>query len=88
MKAEPVLNYVLLEREEAETVTKGGIIIPETAQEKPLRGKVVAFGNELSPNTKVKLGRTMLYKKYGGTDVVIDGKDYVVIKEIDLLLGL
>jgi len=85
---EPVKDYVVLEREEAQEKTASGLYIPAPSQEKPLRGKVVAVGNELSPNTVVRMGRTMLYKKYGGTETNIDGIDYVIIKESDLLLGL
>lgn len=87
-KIEPVKDYVVLEIEEAQEMTAGGLYIPATSQEKPLRGKVIAMGNELSPNTRVKMGRTMLYKKYGGTETNIDGIDYVIIKESDLLVGL
>ena len=87
-KIEPVKDYVVLEREEAQEMTASGLYIPAPSQEKPLRGKVVAMGNELSKDTVVKMGRTMLYKKYGGTETNIDGIDYVIIKEGDLLLGL
>lgn len=88
MTLEPVKDYVLLEREQAQEKTASGIYIPDQAQEKPLRGTVVAIGNQLSENTVVKMGRIFLYKKYGGTETTIDGKDYVIIKESDLLLGL
>lgn len=88
MNLEPVKDYVLLQREEALEQTAAGIFIPTHSQEKPLRGVVIAVGNQLSDNTVVKMGRTFLYKKHGGTEVVVDGCDYVIIKEHDLLLGL
>lgn len=88
LKLSPVKDYVVLEREEAMEKTASGLYIPETSQEKPLRGIVVAVGNELSKDTVVKIGRTMLYKKYGITEATINGKDYVIIREGDLLLGL
>jgi len=88
MNLEPVKDYVLLQREEAIEKTQTGIYIPTHSQEKPLRGVVIAVGNQLSDKTVVKIGRTFLYKKHGGTEVNADGVDYVIIREQDLLLGL
>lgn len=88
MKLQPLLDLVVLEREEAIQQTASGIYIPDTAQEKPLRGTIVAIGNKLSEKSPVELGSKVLYKKYAGTETTIEGKDYVIIKESDLLLVL
>lgn len=84
----PVLDMVVLKREEAAKESALGLDLPTSAQEKPLRGTVVAIGNKISENSPVKMGRTMIYKKFGGTEATIDGIDYIIIKETDLLLGL
>ena len=88
----PLHNYVLLERMEEETKTAGGIIIPDNAQEKPSRGRVIAagpgtyVGDELIPMT-VKPGDVILFAKWASSvnEVKIDGRDYVLIKESDIL---
>ena len=88
----PLHNYVLLERIEEENKTAGGIIIPDTAKEKPSRGAVVAVGDGLFENGQrvpmnVKAGDTVLFAKWApsANEVKIDGKDYVLIKESDIL---
>ena len=78
MTLKTVLNKVIVEPVEAETVTKGGIIIPDTAQEKPQKGTVIATG-------KVKAGDTVLFGKYSGTEVHIDDKKYLVMNQSDIL---
>jgi chaperonin GroES len=91
MPFKPLGDRVLVEPAAAESTTKGGIIIPDTAGEKPTRGKVIAAG----PGTRaedgrllpldVKKGDTVLYGKWSGTEVKMDGKDYVILKESDIL---
>jgi chaperonin GroES len=76
---------------EEDTKTKGGIIIPDTAKEKPVEGKVVATGNgRMGEDGKllamdVKVGDRVLFSKYGGTDVKIDGLDYLILRQDDVL---
>ncbi len=82
----PLADRVLIEPVEAETKTASGIIIPDTAKEKPQKGKVVAVG----PGTKdetvtVKVGDTVLYGKYAGTELKLDGSDYLIMRESDIL---
>lgn len=81
----PLADRVLVEPAAAETKTSGGIIIPDTAKEKPMRGKVIAVGNGKpeEPMT-VKVGDTVLYGKYAGTELSVDGKDYLIMKESDI----
>lgn len=88
----PLHNYVLLERIEEETKTAGGIIIPDTAREKPSRGRVIAAGDGTFENgarvpMSVKAGDTVLFAKWAASanEVKIDGRDYVLIKETDIL---
>ncbi|WP_420320425.1 co-chaperone GroES [Flagellimonas sp.] len=80
-------NRVIIEPAIAETKTASGIIIPDTAKEKPQKGKVVAIGNDVKDeNTTVKVGDSVLYGKYAGTELKWDGKDYLVMKESDILV--
>lgn len=81
----PLADRVLIEPAEAETKTAGGIIIPDTAKEKPQRGKVVAVGNGKpdEPMT-VKVGDVVLYGKYAGTEIQVDGKDLLIMRESDI----
>ena len=88
----PLHNYVLLTRIEESNVTAGGIIIPDTAKEKPVRGRVVAVGEGLIENGQriplsVKVDDTVLFAKWASSinEVKIDGVDYVLIKESDIL---
>jgi len=82
----PIADRVLVEPTPAEEKTAGGIIIPDTAKEKPQRGTVVAVaqGKKDEPMT-VKSGQTVLYGKYSGTEVQIDGKDYLIMRESDIM---
>ncbi len=82
----PIADRVLVEPAAAETTTASGIIIPETAKEKPQRGTVVAVGNgkKDEPMT-VAVGDTVLYGKYSGTEISLDGKDYLIMRESDIL---
>lgn len=81
----PLADRVLVEAAAAEETTKGGIIIPDTAKEKPQRGVVVAVGNgkKDEPMT-VKVGNTVLYGKYAGTEITVDGKEYLMMRESDI----
>jgi chaperonin GroES len=82
----PLHDRVLVEAAAAETKSAGGIIIPDTATEKPQRGKIVAVGNGKpdEPMT-VKVGNTVLYGKYAGTELNVDGTDYLIMRESDIL---
>ncbi len=81
----PLADRVLVEPAAAETKTTGGIIIPDTAKEKPQRGTVVAVGpGKKDEPLTVKVGDQILYGKYGGTDITVDGKDYLIMRESDI----
>lgn len=81
----PLHDRVLVEPAPAEEKTAGGIIIPDTAKEKPMRGKVVAVGNgKKDEPVTVKAGDTVLYSKYGGTEIQIEGKEYLIMRESDI----
>jgi len=91
MSLRPLQDRILVERVGEDEKTKGGIIIPDTAKEKPAQGKVVATGNgrvgedgKLLP-MDVKVGDTILFSKYGGTDVKIDGVEYLILRQDDVL---
>ena len=86
MTIKPLADRVLVEPAAAETKTSSGIIIPDTAKEKPQKGTVVAVGpgTQESPIT-VKVGDQVLYGKYAGTELQHEGKDYLIMKENDLL---
>ncbi|MCX6190040.1 MAG: co-chaperone GroES, partial [Bacteroidetes bacterium] len=85
LKVQPIADRVLVEPSAAEEKTAGGLYIPDTAKEKPQRGTIVAVGagKKDEPMT-VKAGDTVLYGKYAGTEVSIDGKDYLIMRESDL----
>jgi chaperonin GroES len=82
----PLHDRVLVEAAKAETKSAGGIIIPDTATEKPQKGKVVAVGTGKpeEPMT-VKVGQTVLYGKYAGTELNVEGTDYLIMRESDIL---
>lgn len=91
MKIRPLSDRVLVEPIKEEEQKKGGIIIPDTAKEKPQQGKVIAIGTgKLDDNGKVipfnvKAGDKVLMPKYGGTEVKMDGKEYIILREEDIL---
>ncbi len=86
VKIKPLADRVLVEPQEAEEKTASGIIIPDTAKEKPQRGKVVAVGTGTKDESmEVKVGDTVLYGKYTGTELNIDGKDYLIMRQSDIL---
>jgi len=81
----PLADRVVVEPAAAEEKTAGGIIIPDTAKEKPQRGKVVAIGNgKKDEPITVKVGDTVLYGKYAGTEIQIEGKDLLIMRESDI----
>ena len=82
----PLSDRVLIEPMAAETQTASGIFIPDTAKEKPQKGTVVAVGNGTKDHTMtVKVGDTVLYGKYAGTDLKFESKDYLIMSEDDIL---
>jgi chaperonin GroES len=91
MKIRPLHDHLLVERLEEREVKKGGIIIPDTAKEKPQEGKVIAVGNgKVSDDGKktpldVKTGDKILFGKYSGSEVKLDDKDYLIMREEDVL---
>ncbi len=85
VKLTPLADRVLVKPAEAETKTAGGIIIPDSAKEKPQRGTVIAVGpGKKDEPTTVKKGDTVLYGKYSGTEIQVDGVDYLIMKESDI----
>ena len=86
MNVKPLADRVIVEPAEAETTTASGIIIPDTAQEKPQKGKIVAVGNgKKDEPLTVKVGDSVLYGKYSGTELKYEGKDYMIMRESDIL---
>ena len=84
-KVKPLADRVLVEPAASETKTAGGIIIPDTAKEKPQRGTVIAAGpGKKDEPLNVKVGDQVLYGKYGGTEITIEGKDYLIMRESDI----
>ena len=82
----PLADRVIVKQEEAETTTASGIIIPDNAQEKPQKGKIVAIGKGTKENPiTVKVGDTVLYGKYAGTELKYEQEDYLIMKESDIL---
>jgi chaperonin GroES len=90
MKIRPLQDRILVQRVKEDEKTKGGIIIPDTAKEKPIEGTVIAAGNgKLSENGKrvgldVKNGDRILFGKYSGTEVKIEGEEYLIMREDDV----
>ena len=86
VNVKPLADRVLVEPAAAEQRTAGGIIIPDTAKEKPQKGTVVAIGNgKKDEPLTVKVGDQVLYGKYSGTEIHIEGKDYLIMRESDIL---
>ena len=81
----PLADRVLVEPAQAEETTTSGIIIPDTAKEKPQKGSVVAVGaGKKDEPLTVKVGDTILYGKYAGTEITVDGKEYLIMRESDI----
>ena len=91
MEITPLHNHALVERIEAESKTAGGIIIPDTAKEKPAEGKVIAVGEGNRDDhgkripLDVKKNDIVLFTKWGGTEIKVNGKEYLIVKESDIL---
>ena len=91
MKIEPLDDRIVVQQMEAEEMTKGGIVLPDTAKEKPQQGKVIAVGPGRVLDTgerakpAVKKGDVVVYAKYGGTEIEVDGKEYKILRESDVL---
>lgn len=91
MKLKPLHDRIIVEAAAKEEKTASGIILPDSAQEKPLKGKVLAVGpgkrldnGKISP-VDVKEGETVLYGKYAGTEITVEGKDYIILRAEDVL---
>nr|WP_317048091.1 co-chaperone GroES [Chitinophaga deserti] len=86
MSIKPLADRVIVKPAAAEEKTAGGIIIPDTAKEKPQRGTVVAAGpGKKDEPVSVKVGDTVLYGKYSGTEISLEGEDYLIMRESDIL---
>ncbi len=91
MKIRPLQDRIIVRRLEGEEKTKGGIIIPDTAKEKPIEGKVIAVGNgKVLEDGKVrpldiKAGDRVLFSKYAGTEIKLDGEEHLIMREEDIL---
>jgi len=90
-KVKPLFDYLLIEPLEKETTLPSGIVIPDSAKEKPQEGKVIASGPGVRDENgklvamEVSVNDVVMYKKWGGTEVKVDGKDYILVKQEDLL---
>jgi chaperonin GroES len=90
MNLKPLADRVVVKPAEAEEKTKGGIILPDTAKEKPQQGEIIAVGpGKVSDSgalvkMEVKVGDTILYGKYSGTEVTVDGEEYLIMRESDI----
>jgi chaperonin GroES len=86
LNIKPLADRVLIEPSQAETKTASGIIIPDNAKEKPQNGTVIAVGNGTKDEPiTVKVGDSVLYGKYAGTELKLEGKDYLIMRESDIL---
>ena len=89
MNIKPLADRVLVEPKVAETKTAGGLIIPDNAKEKPQEGTVLAVGpGKKDEPMEVKVGDVVIYGKYSGTEVSVEGKDYLIMKQSDILAVL
>tara|TARA_Y100001935_G_C17038976_1_gene376309 strand:+ start:115 stop:399 length:285 start_codon:yes stop_codon:yes gene_type:complete len=91
MKIKPLEDRVVVKAQEAEEVSNGGIILPDTAKEKPQQGEIVATGPGKTSDSgnliklTVKKGDSILYGKYSGTEITVDGNEYLIMRESDIL---
>ena len=91
MKIRPLADKVLVKRTEAETTTKGGIVLPDSAKEKPRRGTIISVGDGKlledgsRSDFQVKVGDTVLFSSYGGTEIKLDGEEFIIMEESDIL---
>ena len=90
-KIKPLSDYLLIEPQDAETTLPSGIVIPDTAKEKPQKGKIIAAGPGKTDDKGkivplgVKVGEIVMYKKWGGTEIKVNGKEHLLVKEEDIL---
>jgi chaperonin GroES len=89
-KIKPLAGYALVEPQEAEEITASGIVLPDTAQEKPAQGKVISVGAPIKhpdheEKAEFRAGDTVLYKKWGGDEIKIEGKEYKLVKFEDVM---
>ncbi|MBI9017048.1 MAG: co-chaperone GroES [Phycisphaerae bacterium] len=93
-KVRPLADKVLVKRTEAASITKGGIVLPDSAKEKPRRGEVIALGNGklLNDGTRsdfqVKVGDQVLFSAYGGSEIKVDGEELLILEESEILAVL
>ncbi len=91
MKLRPLQDRIIVKRVEEETMTAGGIFIPETAKEKPMKGEIIAVGHGKKTEDgkvipiDVKVGEKVLFGKYAGTEIKIEGQEYLIMREDDIL---
>ncbi len=86
MNVKPLADRVLVEPKEAETKTASGLYIPDTAKEKPQQGKIIAVGNgKKDEPMELKVGDIVLYGKYSGTEINVEGKEYLMMRQSDVL---
>jgi len=91
MKIKPLADKILIKRVEAENKTKGGIVLPDTAKEKPRRGKIVSVGDGKllddgsRSDIQVKVGDLVLFSSYGGTEIKINGDEYLIMEESEIM---
>jgi len=94
MKIRPLADKVLVKRTEAESTTKGGIVLPDSAKEKPRRGKIISVGDGKlledgsRSDFQVKVGDTVLFSSYGGTEIKLDGEEFIIMEESDIMAVL
>ena len=86
LNVKPLADRVIIKADQAEETTKSGIIIPDNAKEKPQKGEIIAVGTgKVDEPLTVKVGDKVLYGKYAGTDLTIEGDDYLIMRESDIL---
>ena len=91
MKIKPLADKVLIKRVEAETQTRGGIVLPDTVKEKPRRGKIVSVGDGKllddgsRSDIQVKVGDLVLFSSYGGTEIKINGEEFLIMEESEIM---
>ncbi len=85
MKIKPLDKRVVIEMSQVKEKTVGTIILPDSAKEKPQTGKIVAVGSDTDLQKLVKIGDEILYSKYGGTEVKLEGKEYIILSQDDIL---
>jgi len=85
MNFTPIGERILIQREEEAKTTASGIYIPDSAKEKPQQGKVIAVSKEVTETGEIAVDNTVVFSKYSGTDLTIEGKEYIVVKVEDIL---